>query len=430
MRVLWLVNVPMPDACALFGLASGNTGGWLSGQLDCLRDSGAQMQMQIIVCYVTALTKEPQRGVRGGVTYLLLPMAEQTALTRAFMALLEEETPDVIHIFGTEYAHSAAMLEAARGARCVVSLQGVMTEYAKHYQDGLPAGKFTRVPWTKALMKRLYYAESIAQGEREFFDAARREQAALQFARDVIGRTAWDQACAQQLCPQATYHKVNENLRAEFYCGDLWRYENCEPHSIFVSQALYPIKGFHQLVKALPALAREFPDVRVYVGGPPPYSLGNALLDGIVDYFFEYQRYIKQLAKQLGVSKYIQYTGRLDAAAMRARYLASNVFVSPSAIENSPNSVGEAMLLGVPVVSSRVGGVASMLRDGEDGLLYDFADTGALAAQVAALFRDTSTAARYGANAHAHAAQTHDRAANTEALLAVYRAVADKGEQA
>ena len=66
----------------------------------------------------------------------------------------------------------------------------------------------------------------------------------------------------------------------------------------------------------------------------------------------------------------VRFLGPFDAPAMRDRYLRTHVYVSPSTIENSPNSVGEAMLLGCPVVSSNVGGVSDLLYHGKEGFLY------------------------------------------------------------
>lgn len=62
--------------------------------------------------------------------------------------------------------------------------------------------------------------------------------------------------------------------------------------------------------------------------------------------------------------------GKLTAGQMRDRYLASSLYVCCSALENSPNSLGEAMLLGMPCVSADVGGIPSMFTDGVDGILY------------------------------------------------------------
>ena len=78
---------------------------------------------------------------------------------------------------------------------------------------------------------------------------------------------------------------------------------------------------------------------------------------------------LKQI-KRHKLEKHVKFVGRLQSDRMCARFLKTHVFLCPSAIENSPNSVGEAMLLGVPVVSANVGGVHNLVYDGIDGFLY------------------------------------------------------------
>ena len=60
----------------------------------------------------------------------------------------------------------------------------------------------------------------------------------------MIGRTDWDEACTKEINPKVQYHFCNESLRDSFYSGS-WEYQNCEKHSIFMSQAATPIKGLH-----------------------------------------------------------------------------------------------------------------------------------------------------------------------------------------
>ena len=81
---------------------------------------------------------------------------------------------------------------------------------------------------------------------------------------------------------------------------------------------------------------------------------------------------------RLGISEHIEFTGMLDEKAMCDRYLKSNLFVCCSAIENSPNSLGEAQLLGMPYVASFVGGVPEIAGMNAD-VLYRFEETEMLA---------------------------------------------------
>ena len=114
-----------------------------------------------------------------------------------------------------------------------------------------------------------------------------------------------------------------------------------------------------------------------------------------------------------------------NAEQMLAQYLESNVFVSPSSIENSPNSVGEAMLLGMPVISSDVGGVRDMLEDNREGWLYDNSDVDRLAQLVCHGFakENESEVLSAAAAAAVHAGRTHDPDANYSRLMEIYHEI-------
>ena len=112
---------------------------------------------------------------------------------------------------------------------------------------------------------------------------------------------------------------------------------------------------------------------------------------------------------------------------MRQAYLDADVFVLPSYCENSPNSLGEAMLLGLPCVAARAGGIPDMMSEAE-GVLY--APPGAahgLAQALAGVLSDTQHAADLGQAARRRALETHDPAANAAALLGIYRTITGEG---
>ena len=76
------------------------------------------------------------------------------------------------------------------------------------------------------------------------------------------------------------------------------------------------------------------------------------------------------------------------------------VMVLPSAIENSPNSLCEAQLVGIPCVASFVGGVPEMLRDGKDGYLYTFNEPLMLAEYISRIFDSDSLAEQFSMSSY------------------------------
>ena len=117
------------------------------------------------------------------------------------------------------------------------------------------------------------------------------------------------------------------------------------------------------------------------------------------------------------------FTGLLGAADMAQRMLRSHVFLLPSLIENSPNTLGEAMLMGVPSVAAYAGGVSSMARDEEEVLLYRADDPALLAWQVKRLFDDGALCERLSTASRNRANRTHDVNENIAALVAVYEQI-------
>ena len=109
---------------------------------------------------------------------------------------------------------------------------------------------------------------------------------------------------------------------------------------------------------------------------------------------------------------------------MKKAYLHSNVFVLPSTIENSPNSLGEAMLLGVPCVAADVGGVTSMMDHKEEGYVYQSTAAYMLAHYICGVFDMEERAESVGLAARGHARKTHDPQQNLQDLLAIYQILA------
>ena len=109
---------------------------------------------------------------------------------------------------------------------------------------------------------------------------------------------------------------------------------------------------------------------------------------------------------------------------MKQAFLDANVFVLPSTIENSPNSLGEAMLLGVPCVAADVGGVTTMMRHRLEGEVYPSTAPYMLAFYVENIFAQGEAAEAMGEAARAHAGVTHDPEKNLADLLEIYERLA------
>ena len=412
MQILWLVKTTLPQAAAACGLAGASdvSGSWLTGQLAALR---AHPELHLTVLCVG---KADAHGTADGVEYRIVPDAS------AFTALLQSTQPDLVHIWGTEYDAAAAMAGAAKaqGLPVLFSIQGVMRDCAAHLCDGVPEQyRCSGAVWHG--IDRVIPGELLDNMQQNFDALAAKESALLADARYVTGRTAFDRSACAALAPGAKYYPCNETLRPLFYTGTLWHARDFAAAPVlFLPQGNYPLKNLHTVIKALPAVLAVYGDAQLHIAGWPPLDKGP-LLRPVIDRMFPYKLYCKRLAAELGVAGHIHYTGPLDAAAMRQAYLEADVFLLPSSCENSPNSLGEAMLLGLPCVASAVGGIPSMLENGREGLLYgDALDDKALAAAILQVLQSPDGGTALGQAARARALHTHDAARNADDLVRIY----------
>lgn len=425
MRVLWICNILFPEWYVAEGIEPLHIGGWMKSLADALCELDPELELAVASPVLETTEKWRKRRI-GRYTFYAMPHRHTRSL---YDDRLEEDwrdvrddfRPEAVHIHGSEGTHALAWVNACGAAGVVVSLQGVISGYARYDSGGLQLRTGTANFLICKLLPRLKGMEMkrLAPFEQEL----------LSKVNHVIGRTDWDRAHTWAINPTATYHHCNENLRPQFYApAPRWNPEACQRHSIFLSQANYPVKGLHRLLDALPLVLRHYPDTHVYVAGydilhHPKDSRAKALARHIIGN--PYADYLRRQLAQIPRGT-VKFTGSLDAEAMAERYRMANVFVCPSSIENSPNSVGEAQLVGVPVVASYVGGTPSMVTDGETGLLYRFEEHEMLAQAICRIFADDALALKLSGTAHAAALKRHDRTTNATATLSIYRQIATK----
>lgn len=411
-RVLWITNVSLPEGSELRGRTPTPFGGWLVGAAQSLAQ---RVDLSVASRGGRSADTETVRGER--IThYEFSPESDSKRSGGDLAHIIDAVDPDIVHIFGTEYRHArqAAELCAAQGRPFVISIQGLVSVYAGHYASGLP----TKIQ-ERFTLRDLLRGDNIRLQQRAMRKRGIDEIAALRMAPNVIGRTTWDEACATQINPNATYHKCNETLRASFY-DEEWTPQGCERNSIFVSQGSYPIKGLHFMLKAMPIILKRFPKARLFIAGKD--VTGGRSLAGQLK-VTSYGKYIRELIRKNDLDDHVTFTGLLDEPAMRSRYLQSHVFALTSTIENSPNSLGEAMLLGVPCVAATVGGVTDMARPEMDALTYQADAPYMLAHQICRVFSDDGLARRLSRSARSRAQMTHDIERNTAAQVAIYHSI-------
>jgi glycosyltransferase involved in cell wall biosynthesis len=413
MNVLWISNTVFPAPSKALGLPEPVVGGWMYGLASQLKTSPG------IKLAVAAIYSGPEIKTLDidAIRYYLLPAklipGYQKTLEPLWQRVCDDFKPDVVHIHGTEFAHGLACLRARPDLTYVVSIQGLVSVCARYYMGGIGCGEVLRNITLRDILRR----DTLFRARNKFQKRGLVESEYFREIHHFIGRTSWDHAHAMAMSPGVSYHFCNESLRDAFYDASKWNIAAKRDRTIFLSQAYYPLKGAHQVVRAAALLRRDFPDIKIRIAGESIINndtLAQKLrLSG-------YGKFLLKIINNSNLRDNVTFLGWLDEKQMIAEYQNAHVFVCPSSIENSPNSLGEAQLIGAPCVAAFVGGIPDMIDHGQSGLLYGFEEVEMLAENLRKIFTDDELSRRLSLAGINAAGKRHNRTQNLNCLIKIY----------
>ncbi|MDP4119781.1 MAG: glycosyltransferase [Bacillota bacterium] len=413
MRLLWSVNAMPAELASLCGIKSTTySGGWLQAMQNELEKSDdISLYIAIEGKVINPIWYKGKKSI-----YVIIPSCEGSPYNSGceadWQGVLEKIKPDIIHIHGTELPHSLCLFNCADGKyKTIISIQGLISEVYKNYLNGIPEKDLVLNTTVADLLRR----STVSNHLNMYGTLAGYEILLLQKAKNITGRTEWDKNTALSINPNLNYFYCNESLRDIFYQIQ-WDINSCKRNTLFFSQSVYPLKGLHILLDALIYVKEEIPDIKVFVGG-----------DDIVNTSFKrktfYGKYLKNKIKRLGLTENVIFTGILNEQQYAEYLQSANAFVMASSIENSSNSLCEAMLIGLPCIASATGGTPDLISDGVDGLLYPGGDSNKLGELILQLLRDDELTNKLSENSKNTAAIRHDKSANAEQLKNIYNTI-------
>lgn len=415
MRVLWLSTTP-----GLYKqVNSGYNGiGWISSVQSLIQEKHG---VELALAFLTSNRDDKESELSGTHYYpIYTPKTNAIAKLKAYYGgyksiddnayvkqiydVINDFKPNLIQLFGME--NQLATILGKTKIPIVVHLQGLLAPYDNaffpvDFNKNSFIWPFSKNEW---LIRNGYifakkYIHVRGYRERELFKRV----------GYVMGRTDWDYEVSQLLAPDSQYFHVDEVMRPCFYekAGE-WKkkHKNKLIITSTISQTIY--KGLDLILKAAALLEEETDvDFEWQVVGVAPNS-----------------KYVRFFEKSICMkTSRVKYLGVLNAERLRYTLLDSDVYVHPSYIDNSPNSVCEAQLLGMPVIVTAVGGVPSLVEHKVSGLIVPANAPYELAYWLKYIFENPNMAENIGHNATIIAQKRHDREEITKQLLLTYNTI-------
>jgi len=415
MKVLWLTHTASGASKALNVDDPGR--GWI-GSLEAHVRKIADIDLAIAF-----FNNQPEfKFSLGNVTYYPIPF-KYTSLSgkivqrlfsrlydsnvEALKKVIDDFKPDVIHLFGTE----SGIGEAVKFTQVpvVVHLQGLVNPYLYSW---LPKGVSQRKIWMNSSFRAKLLRRGTYFEYKLFQKRAVREEEIIRHSKYYFGRTEWDKNFIRLHQPDCVYTHCEEVLRPLFY-RSAWipPANNVFKMVTIINPQIY--KGIEIILEAAAILKKNarFTFEWSVIGLQPDNEIVQ-LIEGIT----------RKKFKNYNIS----FKGSKVEDTLLEEVSTANLFVHPSHIDNSPNSICEAMLLGMPVVAGYVGGIPSLISDNVNGILYNSNDPYHLAGKIAELHSQPDLLKQLGREARKVGMQRHNVETIVSTVYATYRSMIEK----
>lgn len=363
MRVLWLATSP-----SLY--VEGKVMGWIGSLEHIVRKCCPEIELGITFEYSDDIFKVE----RNRVTYypINIILGWMDILKMKFkgndnwylkkpllLDIIEDFKPDIIHCFGSEW--NWGLIAKEMNIPIVLHMQGFVNIYndsnkkINHKSQSI----FKSILHPRSVLQRLflkYYNKKRNEIERDV----------MLSCHNFMGRTEWDKSIVKYFSPNSEYYYCPEAIRPIiYYSNDKWKYKDYGKLKIVTIASAGNLKGNGIILETARILMRMGIDFEWRVSGDKG---GFAL--------FEHTTGIS--AKDVNIT----LLGYIDVEQVRCELLNAEIFVLPSIMDNSPNSLCEAQLIGTPVIASYVGGIPQLVENNVTGILYPYNEPYTLAFKI------------------------------------------------
>jgi glycosyltransferase involved in cell wall biosynthesis len=415
MRILWFANAPSDEAFVYLMGRTQNQASWIVA----LHEEISQKD-DIEMGFVFQWSVKKLSTFKIGKTLYFIVPTEFSFFDRIvnnylhsvdsekqlamYLEIVKEFNPDVIHIFGTE--NNFGLIQKITSIPCVVQMQGIINNYRLYYFQSISSKIVLRYSGFIKLLKRSTYFDHFLKFNKQ----AIREKTILSYTKNVIGFTEFDKRIANLLGNEINYYHIPWLLRRPFYI-DKWEYPNQKRFRVIAVMNPNIYKGLETVYRVSMILNELFPNrFEFVVAGIPKASIVNKLT-------------LKSLKISNQNASNINFLGNIDADKLKCELLSSHVYLHPSLCDTSPNSICEAMIMGMPVISTNVGGIPSLIEDQKTGFLVQSLDYLSIASVLKELMLSPKQCIEIGKNAREIALVKHERQKIVDDTMNIYNSL-------
>lgn len=371
MRVLWFSVTP-----SLYD--EKKYGGWIASLERIVRQYGKEIDLGIAFEY----NESEFKVTKNGVTYYPMNVSNTIKdrliekvdfeykwkrVRIKMLKVIEDFKPDVIQCFGSEWLYG--LITGYTYTPVVIHMQGFSNIYNESSELVYSDWEYIRCN---------HYNPKVAfttlTNRRKNEESLAKERCLMKTNKFFMGRTAWDKAIVENYSPESKYFYCPEALRPEIYYAAKWDPEPLNTMRLVTITQAGTLKGNEIILRTARILKEQF-------GFDFEWSVaGNTGAFRVAE-------------KKTGIKHEnynISFLGMIDASTVARTLKKSDAYIHPAIIDNSPNSLCEAQVVGCPVIAANVGGIASLVEDGKTGILYPYNEPHMLAFKIMELRKDSN----------------------------------------
>lgn len=319
--------------------------------------------------------------------------------------IIEDYNPDIIHIFGTEWPFG--QIAKYTKVPIVIHIMGAIVPLNNaNYPPGY--SKFDIIKQCGFNLWKIFTTIKtfIDSNNREYW-----ERNTWHSVSNFMGRTDWDLMISGLLHPDRKYFHVEEALRPSFINSKIkWTNQNKTKIKLITTGCGNFWKGPDMLLKTAKILTELNVNFEWNVAGKMPDNIRTI---------------VEKKEKAKFSNNNVIFLGFVNPEKLSELLVSSTLYVHTSYMENSPNSICEAQCLGVPVVSTNVGGISTLVRNDIDGILVPANDPWQMTNAILELSTDQARLMRYSNNAREYAMSRHNPEHILNQLLNCYKTIID-----